>query len=105
MSEEVVYVTEAQRKLREFRFDNRKQIRASAEDFLHVLRAARAEGWTSPETKARLSFQLAPSFVLQVQPYGWVLKRWNAALDQGEWAVTLADPESFVSALAAWCGP
>lgn len=51
-----------------------------------------------------LSFCVRPNVVLSiVLSYGWTLKKEGRVVDTGEWALTLRDPESFVSALVAWC--
>jgi hypothetical protein len=97
----VVYDTDTLRKLRDFTFDPDKPFRESVNTFLEVLGAARdVAGWTGT-----LSFGVMCGVVLKVSHYGWMLKKPGVLLDRGEWAPTLADPESFVSALEAWCSP
>lgn len=83
--------------------------------FLDVVRHARQNAGldaTDSESRNRakarpwgtLSFCVRPNVVLQaVLSHGWTLKKEGRVVDTGEWALTLRDPESFISALVAWC--
>lgn len=79
---------------------------------IHVARRHAGLDATDSESRNRakarpwgtLSFCVRPNVVLQaILSHGWTLKKEGRVVDTGEWALTLRDPESFISALVAWC--
>lgn len=123
--ERVVYDTVTLQALRQFQFRSvvggtidapvLSSVTHGATAFLDVVRLARQNaGFDAPDSEARnhakarpwgtLSFCVRPNVVLSiVLSYGWTLKKDGRVVDTGEWATTLKDPESFISALVAWC--